>query len=213
MTPQSSYKIIKEKLPEPYLSLIKKYVRRNNLAKDLPQALLQTKLWHPKSTDEGYYFWEAVYHWSIGERKRLPRVAADSVIRPSSSYDNRYRFCLAEIAKAVEVVEDLFGKIGLSRGNACTGEFNVYKRYLVISHILSIKEDIFTLQMIGEAFAEQLGRSNKFDHATILHAKRNDQMLIETNDPTYCGMKRAFQSAMNGNNDNNVDKMELTKTN
>ncbi len=202
MTPQSSYKIIKENLPEPYLSLIKKYVRRNYYAKDLPQALLKTKLWHPNSTDEGYYFWEAVYHWSTGERKRLPRVAKSDIIRPTSSYDNRYRYCLTEIGRAVEIVEDLFGKIGLSRGNACTGEFNVYKRYLVISHMLSIKEDIFTLQMIGEALAEQLGRKNKYDHATILHAQRNDQILIETNEPTYCGMKQQFEAVINGNNDN-----------
>lgn len=213
MTPQSSYKIIKEKLPEPYLSLIKKYIRGNRIAKDLPSALLVTPLWKPTATDEGYYFWESVYKWSIGERRSLPRVYRKGEPRPSASYNVKYQFCLSEMRSAIDVIEDLFGAVGADRRNARAGDFNVYKRYMIVSYMLSVRDDLFSLEMIGEALAECLGRAKKFNHATMINARKQDQILIETNEPTYCGMKQQFEAVINGNNDNNVSKIELTKPN
>lgn len=197
MTPQSSYKIIKEKLPEPYLSLIKKYIRGNRIAKDLPSALLVTPLWKPTATDEGYYFWESVYKWSIGERRSLPRVYRKGEPRPSASYNIKYQFCLSEMRLAIDVVEDLFGAVGSDRRNARYGDFNVYKRYMIVAYMMTIRDDMFSLEMIGEALAECLERPVKFNHATMINARRNDQMLVDTEDPTYCGMKNKFLTEMN----------------
>ena len=200
MTAQSTHKIIKAQLPEPYYSLTTKYIRKNKTASSLSEALRLTIPWHPNATDEGYQFWEAVYYWASGARKRLPRVHVQTKSKCSYSYDNRYNLCHVETGKIIEIVEELFGCIGLNRIQP-----NVYKRYIVFSHLIDNKADLFTLQMIGAVVAEQLGRKVPFDHATILHAKRNDEVLIETNEPTYTNMKRLFKLRLEelySNNDN-----------
>lgn len=192
MTPQSSYKIIKEKLPEPYLTLAKKYIRKNRLAKDLPQALLLSLPWHPKATDEGYHFWEAVYHWSIGARPRLPRVERHFRVDKTHKFDMRYNLCYAEAVKVVDLVTELFGSIGNDR----TTE-NVYKRHLIFNHMMDLRYDLYSIVMIGKVIADVIGRKEPFGHATLINSRKIHNNLIQTKHPLYSTMKWTFDNAIN----------------
>lgn len=195
MTPQSSYKIIKEKLPEPYLTLIRKYIGQNRLAKNLPHALILCPIWHPSATQEGYEFWHAVYDWSIGKRKNLPIVKKYLVnsfhdIDPNK-YDSRYTRCYKEATKAIESINMLFGVIELNRYQP-----NIYKRYILFNYLMENRSDLFSLETIGQVVADILGRKERYNHATLIHARRNDLWLTETNDQNYLKMKREFNQAI-----------------
>lgn len=195
MTPQSSYKIIKEKLPEPYFTLISKYIGQNRLAKNLPHALILCPIWHPSATQEGYEFWHSVYDWSIGKRKKLPIVKRFLLNKlhdvDSLKYDSRYSHCHKEALRVIDSITLLFGSIELNRY-----QDNVYKRYLLFNYLMDNREDLFSLETIGKVVADILGRKERFNHATLIHARRNDLWLTETNDKTYTTMKKAFYEAM-----------------
>jgi hypothetical protein len=198
MKPRSAHKILREQLPERYYTLIQKYLRKNNNCSNLADAIRLSIPWHPNATDEGYKFWEQVYYWAVDQRVNLPKVIQFGSPDTSFAYDNRYELCKRKAIQAIDVVTDLFGEIGLDRQLP-----NVYKRYIIFNYLLNSRLDLYSLQMIGEVVAHLIGRKEKFDHATIIHARRNESQLTETREPLYCQMLQAFNQR--------IEAMELEK--
>ena len=190
-TLKTIHQVINEELPEPYLSLAHKYVSQNRIVRDLPDALLKLIPWHPSGTDEGYAFWEHIYLWSKGIRKNLPEFVDAPVKIKSYSFNSRYNDCLSEAKLANSIIVRMFGRIMLNR------EIDeVYKRYIMFNHLLSIRGDRFGFAMIGRAVAEAIGRSTPFNHSTVYHAQLSESNLLDTNDSTYLMMKRVFDHEM-----------------
>jgi hypothetical protein len=198
MIPQSSHTVLKAGLPEPYYLIIRKYFRTPKLCSSLSEAIRLTIPWHPNATAEGYYFWEQVYNWSKGNRLKLPRLANIAAESPIQPYNNRYDICKTKAIKAIDAITELYGVIELDRTL-----HNVYKRYIVFNYLMESRLDLYSLVDIGRVVADLIGRKQKFDHATVLHSRRNHSQLTETREPLYCQMLQAFNARM--------EAMELEK--
>jgi hypothetical protein len=187
-TLKTIHQVIKEELPEPYLSLAHKYTTQNKIVRDLPDAILKLIPWHPSGTDEGYAFWEHIYLWSKGIRKTLPEFIQPQTKTKTYSFNSRYNDCLNESKMAMSTIVRMFGEVKLNRETE-----ECFKRYLIFNYLLSIRGDRFSYQIIGRAVAEAIGRSKPFNHASVYHAQLMDEQLVTTNDSTYSMMKRVFE--------------------
>jgi hypothetical protein len=187
----SNHTVLKAQLPEPYYLLIRKYFRAPKLCSNLSEAIRLTIPWHPNATAEGYYFWEQVYNWSKGLREKPPRINTSESLDDYGHRDIRYYKCKVIASKALNVISDELGCIVADKETE-----NVYKRYILFNYLIGHRNESFGLKIIGRVVADLIGRKSKFDHATVLHARRVHFNLLDTKDPVYCKMVETFNQRM-----------------